>query len=422
MRANSVALAIATAVLAAGGSVAGAATFGPAADLSGPTVADLDVGMAENGEAIALWDRVTPRTDAAVEVATHRRGAPWSAPLRLSGAGFALFPRLAVAPSGDAVAIWQMEGGPIVAATRRATGTWEAPVVLDASGREPDVATDTRGDLQAIWVHTGDDGSSLRTASHPLGGAWSAPIVVAQDPDPFTLGRAGVSIDDAGAAVASWERGAGTGHEIHAEVYVASRRDGAWGVPVRLAAFGARVGEAMDEAGTATVVWNDFTALRSVSQTAGGIWPAPMTIADLGAAGDLVRDSRRLSLFLAVPVQGSERLMIATRAVWPPSPATSWAFAPFPDTGAGNVRDLALAAAPIGKAVAAWVLGTPAGWLLKAARRNPAGHWQAPEVAVPARPVGSIAGVRAATDSRGDTVIVWQRSTATGDVAAGVTS
>jgi hypothetical protein len=128
--------------------------------------------------------------------------AAWSAPQRIVSSDVGQFsqPQVARDAGGDAVIVWEREGRypshnqPTVveAATRRAGGSWSAPVRL-ASGRpgpgRPEVAMDSRGEVTVVWEQstfdgkTGKERSSVRLAvearSHPAGGGWERPVVLA---------------------------------------------------------------------------------------------------------------------------------------------------------------------------------------------------------------------------------------------------
>src|SRR5438034_7826784 len=94
----------------------------------------------------------------------------WLAPVPLTTSDRVLAANLAVAPAGEAVAIWDREVGTVCAdqpanpacvhvveARSRAAGAheWRSPVEIarPGVGAAPQVAVDSRGDAIAAWSH-----------------------------------------------------------------------------------------------------------------------------------------------------------------------------------------------------------------------------------------------------------------------------
>ncbi len=154
-----------------------------------------DVAVDAEGNAVGVWARHVSGLDWDIVAATRPPGGKWTAPVDLSGAQrtVQLQPKVAVDPTGNAVAIWvarpPVAGGDAVSrslwvASRSPGGAWSAPVkIATASGAEPvfNVVLDASGNATAVWhsVNDGEDeepGVFVRAASRPLGGEWSEPV------------------------------------------------------------------------------------------------------------------------------------------------------------------------------------------------------------------------------------------------------
>src|SRR5262245_38212079 len=150
---------------------------------------DPDVGIDRTGHAVAVW----LLTDAAdlegqVEWAERRAGGAWTPPGLLSPPADTPFelsrpspsdngPRVAVAPSGAAVAVWQLgvDGtNRVQAAGRAAGGPWSAPRTLSRGGEsgEARVAIGPLGDALAAWEELAGDGFRIRAARGGADGVW----------------------------------------------------------------------------------------------------------------------------------------------------------------------------------------------------------------------------------------------------------
>jgi len=226
---------------------------------------DLDIAVAPSGAAVAVWSLQTVSFSppasfpAGVEAAVRPAGGAWSAPQRLSEAGFG--PAAAVDGAGNAVVVWREAG--VRAATRPAGGAWSAPQTLSTDGGDADVAVDGDGNAVAVWnqyFYTVDESTGavvsrgiIDSATRPAGGAWSAPVAVS---DPAaSVGAPRVAVNGAGDAVATW-----IGGELPMPPVVASVRPagGRWGPTQVLSEAGGPIYDTdvgIDQAGNAVVVW-----------------------------------------------------------------------------------------------------------------------------------------------------------------------
>lgn len=140
--------------------------------------------------------------------------------------------QVAVAPNGDAVAVWNEfdfdSGGTYVYASQRTSGVWGAPERLDPGNTgdtswQPQVAVDPSGNAVAVW-HQSPPGNVY--ANRLTSGAWSgAELIETNDAGPASYPK--VAVDANGDAVVVWEQHEGSQRNIHANRLVS----GVWGVP-----------------------------------------------------------------------------------------------------------------------------------------------------------------------------------------------
>ena len=342
-------------VLAAATGNASAAGWQPPvnAETSDDAAFATEIGVDAQGSAVGVWARHVSLLDWEIVAASRPLGGKWSAPVSLSGnqRSIQFRPKVAVDPNGNAVAVWlarppagsgnEATSRRLWAASRSPSGVWSPPLeIATASGTEVfDVVIDASGNATAVWhsFNEGEDdepGSFVRTASRPLGGAWSAPVElsgtnganpqVAVNPngdvtavwigiDPDTqntvvrsksrpaggswsatatdlsddVGSASgpqVTVDSQGDATAAWSY-AENGDRV---VQAAHRSGGAWSQPTELwddptdQGF-PEVAMASDPQGDVTAIWSSFGPggheMRSATRTGGGTWSSAIALA-----------------------------------------------------------------------------------------------------------------------------------------------
>jgi len=268
-------------------------------------VRDPDVAVSAGGGAVAVWT-ATRGSQSVVQAAMRPAGGTWSAPQDLSlAARAALTPRVAVDAAGDAVVVWvDLQGldEAIQAATLPAGGAWSPPEDLSPAGSgdregvlDPRVAVAPSGQAVAVWTHTTAVASEIAASSRPAGGQWSAPQTLSQADQAAVTAQ--VAVDDAGDTVAAWTRF--DGQQRRFEAQAAERTpDGVWSLPEPLSSpaqapfeGSQRPRVALDPTGRATAAWiqttGDGAAVMS-AERAGGAWSVPVAVAGgLGEAGAL---------------------------------------------------------------------------------------------------------------------------------------
>jgi hypothetical protein len=253
------------------------------------------VAIDRSGDAIAVWHGFSHGHNV-VASASRAPGGVWSHPRRLSGfladSSFRPRPRIAIASSGEAVAVWgtyvlvareYTEYPTIERAVRSPAGTWSRPEILTRYRREgcseADVAMNPQGDALAVWACGGEgEAPTIRSVSRPAAGGWSRARTISAGPRPVAYGVPKIAVDVAGEAVAVWrERRRG----VSAVIQSATRPPaGHWSAPVNLSATGfaiePRVG--CDDAGQMAALWatsNDSKGFFGQFRIKGALRSAP---------------------------------------------------------------------------------------------------------------------------------------------------
>jgi uncharacterized protein YheU (UPF0270 family) len=199
-------------------------------------------------------------------------------------------PRIAVAPQGDAIVVWQASGGTLVN-----RGTWTnrytagsgwgtaGQLVSVSGGSAPDIAMDANGNAVMVWSQidavSATEMYALIQAKRYQAGGWGLPLQVARELGANSvLSTVHVKVNAAGAALVAWGQG---DQSIRATLAPAG---GNWPTPSIVKPVGSRaastgVRAAIDPQGNAFLAWsqgNDagtVDTMLSVRTVAGG-WVA----------------------------------------------------------------------------------------------------------------------------------------------------
>jgi hypothetical protein len=216
-----------------------------------------------------LWIFLGCLIAVALLTAAAPRGAnaAWGTPQTLfsvAGVSSLQLPRVARDATGDAVAVWEREPGypekgdwrAVEAATRRAGGSWSAPVRLgfgSAGASDPEVVMGSGGEATVVWEQStfdGKRGKKQRSArlvvearSHRMDGGWRRAAVLASRQERFGAGEEPSAPDlqvavggqrDVTVAFSIRERDA-TPVNGKEDILVFTRRGGRWRSPVVVA-------------------------------------------------------------------------------------------------------------------------------------------------------------------------------------------
>jgi hypothetical protein len=145
-----------------------------------------------------------------IAAAPSRANAAWSTSqtiFSVAGASNLQLPRVARDAVGDAVAVWERypekgDWGAVEAATRRAGGSWSAPIRLgfgSAGASDPEVVMDSGGEATVVWEQStfdGQRGKKQRSArlvvearSHRVEGGWGRIALLASRQEEFGAGE-----------------------------------------------------------------------------------------------------------------------------------------------------------------------------------------------------------------------------------------
>ena len=287
----------------------------------------LDLGIAPDGAAVAVWTRDPFPLDSAgtdrtvrVSVRSAATGA-WSAPTDLSAPG-ADHPAVAVAPDGSSVVAFE-RAGVIEAFTGTAAGVFTGPLVLSAGtgARFPAVAVNGAGDAVVAWAQ-----DALTVSERTGGGAFGPPEAISPAgglPAVANLGAPDVAVADGGRTIAVWRRQSAGRFRVEAAVRPAGLD---WTAAATLSPAAARnAGRpslGSNAKGHAIVAWSQpigtsLSAIRAralpASGTAFGALEAVSTKAGRGTAPsvDLDAKGRAVLAWREDPVGGSGRFFRA---------------------------------------------------------------------------------------------------------------
>lgn len=238
------------------------------------------VAVSSGGAGVAVWyqnDNVTFLNE--IWSSRYTPGAGWDPAVRLNpgGAFDAYKPQIVVSPSdNNAVAVWHEGDGQVfrVRAARLDAGAgWEPAVDLETDNGgdagPPAVAMDNAGNAVAFWQK--DNSVTARSnawaSRFTPGGGWSAPVRISDD-----IGRmrkdVHVGMNGAGVAVAVWAQTDGTVDNVGSLVYFiwanrfspVSGWSGAVQVDTDNTHSAIRPYAAVDRSGNAVAAWEKGTA------------------------------------------------------------------------------------------------------------------------------------------------------------------
>lgn len=343
----------------------------------------------------------------------------------------ARYPRVAVDPTGNAIAVWQQAGPGFldprsIWASRYTPATgWSLAEVLDTEdgvANAPHLAMDPSGNAIAVWHQTDGTRTNLWANHYTLGVGWGGAILAETDdtgdaelPFPGFGPAQSIGIDPSGNAMVAWLLVAPLPPEFGGELTynaVVSRYTpgGGWEAQVHLSGNASDPQVGMDAAGNAIALWRSRGGGRvwASNYTAGSGWgPFPLFASRSGA----VRGPR-----MAVDSDGKAVVAWSTCSSWPCyaedgiyvnryASATGWEgeqliySAP---TGYNQTPTVALNDA--GDVLVTWRRAdnypTSSLW----AMRYTQGAWQAPEEL---HPGGEFGGPTAAIDAGSNAIVAW---------------
>jgi hypothetical protein len=159
-----------------------------------------EVQVAFDGQhnALAVWRHNNNGPISQVQANSYSPGSGWSTlnVVEPSPAGHSRDPQLAIAPDGNAVAVWwqstSTRANVWASSYAPATGWLAAPVLLEQEdnfeAQNPQVAMDANGNATAVWIQTASNPTyNLWKAHYTVAGGWAAGSLAETDDSAITL-------------------------------------------------------------------------------------------------------------------------------------------------------------------------------------------------------------------------------------------
>lgn len=250
------------------------------------------------GDALAVWGERYGPGRGGNAYSWRAPGGEWSARrfVNVDEDGAWTHPRAVMTPRGHATVFWGGADGALLAADARPGQAFGPPVAVTSAMPQthPEVAADDAGNLLLAWPEADRDartiGWSVRIASRPAGGRWTAPRTLATR----AAGTIEIAVNSAGAAAVVWSS-ADT-----AEPWLSYRPPaGDFGPPERVPGLGAGFAKAtLSEAGEAVVSMLGGHLLpgshpdneRFVVRSPLGEWAEPVELDPLGSTTQLLAE------------------------------------------------------------------------------------------------------------------------------------
>ena len=243
-----------------------------AGDATAPQVA-----MDSSGNAVAVWTQFDG-SHFNLWANRYLAGSGWLTSIFIDGDGAndASSPHIAMDGSGNAIAVWELNGE--IRARRYTAGVgWGVIATISNPGgaAAPDITLAPGGDAMAVWTQT--DGTHINVwANHYIAGwGWSRPATIADGSGDADAPR--VAADDGGDVMAVWQQSDGTRTNIWANRYTVGS---GWGTAALIETNNAGAASAPQIAATgngdATAVWQQsdgsVTSIWANRYTAGTGW------------------------------------------------------------------------------------------------------------------------------------------------------
>lgn len=269
----------------------------PAVSLdSNPPLGDTDlhpkIAIDPTGNAVAVWGRTTGK-GAAEDIwaaVYHHSSRVWMGPTKVSGGGSAANSQVLLDAEGSATLIWE-EGFPsqIMTRTLSAQGVWAPdlsapPKQIHPSPHaqiKPLMGIDSEGNILAIWMEFQNKKYHIHSSYKPRGFWWGdfGAISTGETDACFLTGKE-FALNQQGKAIAVWSEQ----HGNRGEIWGNSFSQGSWRGPFQIFSEEGKIGEhpsvGIDSLGNATIVWCQNGTLFSRSLQQGSLSPKILTVSD----------------------------------------------------------------------------------------------------------------------------------------------
>jgi len=379
-----------------------------------------EIAMNAAGEAVAVWEHFNGK-NWVVQSASRPPGGAWSTPTTISPpkGDFADEPQIAINAAGEAVAVWEhyrhrSDHTAIETASRPSGGTWSVPTTISSSkgaNADPQIAIAASGEAVAVW----DDFPFLEAASRSPAGAWSASTKFSKTQGGINFPE--VAINPAGEAVAIWESYDSTGNNPIVKS-AAREPGGAWSTPVGLSKVRQEATYphiAVSGDGEAVVIWvsERLGTVQAVSRPAGGRWSAAQNLSRIPRRPGNLHATRAEDAQIglneageAVAVWSWENFIHGVIQSASRSPGGEWSKPATVSAKSALGFEPRVAVDSAGGAVLIWVSFAPRHNFLEGASRQPGGNWSKP-TRLPVKG-GIFIFPQLVGSSSGEAVAIWQ--------------
>lgn len=244
---------------------------------------DYSVTIAGNGVITVVWSQ--PTTNAYQIKSSQFRNGKWTAVRNVSTPDKSCansepgescidgLPSVAVDGKGNLAAVWQRFRGddlPIeILGAQFKNGTWGGEKILGSAGKSagfPQIASDPKGNLTAIWDYTTPNASPSETSGYVK--ASQLAYRGSQWTDPVNLGsltsinsKPQLVMDNSGNATVAWEDVDSKTSQWR--IFGVHQGTGSWGEPVDLCTSCSNPSLGVDARGVVTAVWSGVEKIQS---------------------------------------------------------------------------------------------------------------------------------------------------------------
>ncbi len=314
------------------------------------------------GNAVVVWRQSGTIDNIWANVFTPSSG--WAeAQLIESNSGNADAPQIAIGASGEAIAVWQQDDGIYysIYSNKYSPGIgWGTTQLIESNSgtaNHPRIAMAPNGNAIAVWYQW--DGARWSIyANQYYGSGWGAPQLIEID-NTGSAGYPEIAIDSAGNAIAVWQQWDGIRFSIYANRYIP---DSGWGMSQLIETNNDgdvnNVQIAFDSTGCAIAVWQLFYGTFAniwANRFVPGIGWGTAQLIDTYNDGmadypQLAIDPSGNAIVVWEKDNGTRYNIIANRYI----PSIGWSAPSIINTDVGNARHPQIAVDHDGNAIAVW--------------------------------------------------------------------
>lgn len=249
------------------------------------------VAINPSGQMIGVWEVVLGNSFS-IQAVAGAFGSGWGGVELISeSTSEDTFPEIDIDGSGNGVLLWQKKVGGAyevrTASYNSTTHSWGSPVTLSAPSRTmpfPEAVVNSSGKAFAFWQQFVEPANQIQVSSFSSEEGWSTPTVLS-DPT-YNSTNVQAVINDPGQVVALWQKGGETAIWIEAAI---ASPEGIWGEATSLSLpneISVNPMAVMNASGKIVAVWQsaypEDVTLQVVQSAiySDGVWSAPVSLSD----------------------------------------------------------------------------------------------------------------------------------------------